>query len=144
MSAFAIWSNGFFNLCSLVSHFHVTIYWPSFHCMKLGKCRSSTENLLMHTSTHADCISKAVVSTTPWNNTGLFVLKHTPVNTAICNVPLAVIRPLHPRRGHLLQHLLLPEAALLPGPLAQRCRGCAAGCQCSSRRWRLHAAIHCH
>lgn len=59
-----------------------------------------------------------------------------------CSVSLAVICALHPWRGHLLQHLLLPEAALLPGPGTQRWRGCAAGSRCQNCGWCLYAAIH--
>lgn len=57
---------------------------------------------------------------------------------------MAVICALHPRRGHLLQHLLLPEAALLPGPGTERWRGCSSWSGCQSCGWCLHAAIHSH
>lgn len=57
---------------------------------------------------------------------------------------LAVICALHPGRGHLLQHLLLPEAALLPGAGTQRWRGCSARSERQSCGWCLHAAVHCH
>lgn len=57
---------------------------------------------------------------------------------------LTVICALHPRCGHLLQHLLLPEAALFPGQGAQCWRGCSAWSGCQSCGWCLHAAIHSH
>lgn len=49
-----------------------------------------------------------------------------------------------PRRGALLQHLLLSEAALLPGEESRGHRRCAAGSRGPHRGRGLHAAGHRH
>ena len=55
-----------------------------------------------------------------------------------------VLCPMCPRGGHLFQHLLLPEAALLSGPGPQCRSGCPAGGWGPHRGRGQHATRHCH
>lgn len=115
-------------------------WWRRSGCWGCGRaCHRSERSLLSsHTFTLTSPVL-ALCARVPFLFSGVLSLV-----LFFCPFAPPVVCQDHSRSGHLLQYLLLLEAALLSGQKPRSCGGHAARGRVSLSRWRLYAASDGH